>query len=303
MLLLKGVLMENLITNKKIIERAYAILENEYAFHKSTTRMNISFFDGVAKKDYRKLDNALKAIRQDFAKILVMMNRINVTYSSYQKGEYVSSYISAISDPATEELGCFIEYLFVKYRVILEYVQQILEICLPPQFDNSQLQKYEQLKLPHKKYKYLLEYVASNIQDEVNILNIKWFQRLRIERNYIIHQGATCLVYGDKEELQFNVMTPDALDKDEQENDWDTYFTNDKGLICYSHYWGLYISKLIVFVETILEFLLRIGKVSEKQEYMWEFFAAQGKGDFVSGDGTRYPDVQDVLTNLLNSLL
>ena len=154
----------------------------------------------------------MKAIRQDFSKILVIMNCIDTTYLKYQKNEFASTYYSIVENQAMEELGCFIEYLFAKYRVILEYIQQIMDICILSKFNDAQRVKFETSKKAHSKFKFLLNYVADNIDDTNNVLNMDWFQSIRIDRDFIIHDGATCLVFGDKKDLLFKVMTTDAMD-------------------------------------------------------------------------------------------
>lgn len=284
-----------------IINQAYSIIKGEYAFQRSTMYLQNSFWDGVSEEGYIKMDYKLKAIRQDFTKILVIMNSIDITYSKYQRNEFTPSYFSAMDNQATDELGCFIEYLFAKYRVILEYIQQIMEICIPPRLNDIQQKEYSKLRKAHTKYKFLLEYVTENSEKTSCVLNMEWFQNIRIDRDFIIHDGATCLVFGDRKDLLFKVMTADALDKEDDEPN--KFYSNENGLIYYVRYWGLQISKLIVFAETIFKFLIDIGNISADKKEQIDLLLLQGRNELVDSDGTELNDKQDVLCEMLKKLI
>lgn len=287
--------------NIEIIKQALSILKKGYVFQKSTQYLQYSFFEEVSDEDYFKINYRLVTIRQDFTKILAIMNCIDRTYSAYQLNEYTPSYISIVDKQATNELGCFIEYLFAKYRVILEYIEQILKICIPPRLNDIQREKYTTIKKEHEKYNFLLKYIAENIGKTSSVLNMEWFQNIRIERNDIIHNGATCLVVGDKENLLFKVVMPDELDKEKSE--LNIFFSNENGLIYYVRYWGLHISKLIVFVETVFEFLISISKIPDDKKYMLNLYYSQDKNKFVDSNGRELKDIQDVLVEMLKTLI
>ncbi len=69
--------------NIKIIKQAYDIMNKNSGIYENAYLLNVSCFDGISDDDYKKLNNKLKAIRQDYAKILTIMNCIEKTYIFY----------------------------------------------------------------------------------------------------------------------------------------------------------------------------------------------------------------------------
>lgn len=306
--------------NIEIIKQALNLIKNEQAFLRSTTYLEYSFKELLSPEDSDKLKYKLKALRQDFSKILVIMNFIDTTYSKYQQDKYIPNYYSVISNQATEEIGCLIEYLFVKYRVILEYINKIMDICILYKLDkdkdknNKQRNKYCKLNQPICKYKFLLNLIKQENKEKErtedsplnnhSVFDKKWFNKIRTDRNFIIHEGATCLVFDDKEKLLFQIMTTDALDKEYVKYDEDhIFYLNNKGLIYYERFWGLKISKLIIYIETIINLLIKIGKISKNDKELLDLFFPPEKNIYINSDGTKLPDKQDTLNKMLNKLI
>ncbi|MDS0528532.1 hypothetical protein NNC19_22915 [Clostridium sp. SHJSY1] len=109
-------------------------------------------------------------------------------------------------------------------------------------------------------------------------------------------------MFGDKKDLTFKVMTADALDK-EYENEQDEFFSTENGLVYYNHYWGVQISKLIIFSETVFKFLISISNISGDSKIELEHFFSQGINKFVDSDGKECKDVQDVLMDMLRIII
>ncbi len=240
-----------------LIRQAYSILHDNN-FFKDNLYLIQTNWEGLSEYNYKRLDNDLKAIRQDFAKIKLTMEVIDRVHSKYLKNR--SDFFLSLK--LKDELGIYIEYIFFKYRVILEYIQDILEICITCRFSNSERKVYSRKK-NHEKFEYLLQYVAKNSQKN-GVLNIEWFQKLRLDRNELVHKGASCLVFDDEKDLLFKVWAIDELEKKEVK--LDPFYTNDQNLVYYNRYWGLQLARMIIFIKTIFNFLMHIGDLTDEMK-------------------------------------
>lgn len=240
-----------------LIRQAYSILHDNN-FFKDNLYLIQTNWEGLSEYNYKRLDNDLKAIRQDFAKIKLTMEVIDRVHSKYLKNR--SDFFLSLK--LKDELGIYIEYLFFKYRVILEYIQDILEICITCRFSNSERKVYSRKK-NHEKFEYLLQYVAKNSQKN-GVLNIEWFQKLKLDRNELVHKGASCLVFDDEKDLLFKVWAIDELEKKEVK--LDPFYTNDQNLVYYNRYWGLQLARMIIFIKTIFNFLMHIGDLTDEMK-------------------------------------
>ncbi len=291
------------VQRKYMIETVLNLVKNDYVFHKSTGELGSSFFCGLNEEEYKRTDYLFKATRQDFSKMLTIMNCIEDTYTMYRDDRFSRPYFE-MGNPALEEIACHIEYLFTKFRVILEYMEEILSICIPPILPEDKQKEYDEMlkkkgpKAKANRFDYLLEYISTNDNEQKKILNTKWFQDFRENRNFLVHRGASCLVFGDKTEILFSVMKIDEMEREDEIN-IDEYFLTDNMLIRYQRFWGIMISELILFCEAIFGFLLSKASIAEEQKYFLNI-SNYSKRMFRTEENS---DKQTVLETMLNSIL
>ena len=301
--------MTNTNNEKTIIQQGHHLLFEEDFLHKYSVRIKFSDFKGLDCEDFKKIDNELKSIRQDFTKLMVTMNAIDRNYRLYQEDRYPVTYYSVNGNQALDEIGCQIEYLFAKYRAILDYLKSILKTILLPTLKGNDKTEYDEYGKGAKdkqdyKFEWMTKYIANNFSNECPVMNIEWFQNLKKTRNAIIHKGASCLVFADKERLVFNVYTSDGIQEDEEQIEWDDYYKIENGLVRYDRYWGLHFAKLIVFCNAVLEFVNTLGNMTNENEWLTKNLKLDELTEFVDAEsGEKIPDVRKVPCNLLEKLI
>lgn len=142
------------------------------------------------------------------------------------------------------------------------------------------------------------------------MITYEWFKKIIKKRNIITHEGANCKVYRccDNSNFLFKVGPINELKKKnnkKEEIEYDEFYScEDKPNVQnYKNYWGLQISKLIIFVENIFEFLLKDSKRNAEVEKDIELLKIKEKDGYTTTDGRKLPDIQTVLEEILENIL
>ena len=234
----------------EILKYVYELYEKKDIPSEITKNMQMVLF--ANEIDYTKVDNYLKAVRQDLKKIFLAIDDIEKIYKETQN--YFDD---------SESIGILIEYIFGKYRAILDYVYKIADLTLPIVYSKNKLRDYE-------KFNELLDFLKKNISDDKRerILNTFWFSDIRKTRNSIIHNGATCLVFKNKSEKTFQIYD---LEVNELVVDKSIYL-HERNCIYYDYYLALNMSYLIYFIDVVFSLIVERGKISEEAKKQSEFF-------------------------------
>lgn len=197
----------------------------------------------LTSKQLYKLDNYLKAIRQDIRKVFLSIQNIDTIYS-------LNEGYSNISDIDRETVAIYIEYVIAKYRVIIEYTLNVLDMVVF--YSGSQFKENGKKFSSAEIYNMKLDYLKSLIDDDRNkILNDKWFQGIRKTRNSIIHNGATCLVFGENREKLFQIYNLEV-----EELVRDGFYLYDGNCVRFDYFIILNIAYLCYFIDSIFSIIL-----------------------------------------------
>lgn len=292
---------------KDIIKYAYKLTEEYYAFHYGTLYLKGAIVANIDINDqdtYKQLDSWLKGIRQDYTKILVAMNSIEKTQKQRIEKSFEHTYQALGDLQETNELSCWIDYIFTRYRSILDYIYQVVLLCVPPQLDGQEKIEYDKLSKSHKKIKFLLNFITSKINSpHSTLLDIKVFKQIVDDRDYLVHDCASLLVFSDCREpdmpLTFKVWTKDSLEEDETEIT-DSFYCLENNLIDYKRYWGLHLSILIVFFDTIFTYLKGVCTIDPLNLSIIDRCKITTSNNDA---GDNLPHIQDVFRSILGELI
>ncbi len=233
----------------------------------------------LSDEQLNEMDNYLKAIRQDVRKIFLSIKNINQIYSFYENKKNKN-----LLDNERETVAIYIEYIIAKYRVIIEYTLKILDMVI--EYSGKMIKENGKKISAIELYNMKLDYLKSLIDDDRRvILNDKWFQSIRKTRNSIIHNGATCLVFGDNKEKLFQVYDLEA-----EELVVDDLYLYTGNCVHFDYFIALNMAYLIYFIDSIFSVILEkinynedidplmkpllnstLNSISDKQECMMDW--------------------------------
>lgn len=210
-----------------------------------------------------KILNLSKAIRQDMKKIFLAYKKIddfNNKDKSNQKLFCVNENngLELFYDEERDTIQILMEYFLFKYRTIIEYTINILDIVI--QLDEEAYRKrYKNKRLEDKlrlkKYKIQemkLDYLNGLISKDsrTGVLNTKWFNNIRVTRNEIVHNGASCVIFNDKN-IMFQIydLNVDEIVCTER------YLSNGNAIYC-DYFAVTNIAYLVYFIDTIFSILM-----------------------------------------------
>lgn len=293
---------------RKIIKYAYDLTGEYYAFSFSTKYLEnsvIASIDINDEKTYKELAEWQKGIRQDYMKILVAMNAVEKIQQQRRENTFEPTYNTSADLQATNEIGCWIDYIFTRYRSILDYIYQVVFLCVPPQLSGEEKEEYDKLRKQHSKCKFLLKTIAKKVDSEhSNLLDMNVFKQIVDDRDYLVHDCASCTVFSDCRDsnmtLTFKVWTKNSLEEDETEIT-NPFYCLENNIIDYRKYWGLQLSILIVFFETIFIYLKNLCTISP---ISLDFINNNCKTTTLGvGAQACLPHIQDALRNILKELI
>lgn len=224
-----------------------------------THKMQLCNKFNLSDEQLYDIDNYLKAMRQDMRKIFLSVQNIDSIYSLYKNQEKKN-----LLDDERETIAIYVEYAITKYRVIIEYTLKVLDMIV--KYSGKKVKENGKIISSVEMYNMKLDYLNSLIDDERRtILNDKWFQSIRKTRNSIIHNGATCLVFGESKEKLFQIYNLEV-----EELITDDFYLYRGNCVHFDYFISLNLAYLTYFIDTIFSVILTQIGYDEKIDPMME---------------------------------
>lgn len=152
------------------------------------------------------------------------------------------------------------EYYIYKYRVLVEYILKIVDRFVDMDIktyckEHSIKMRLNQKQIWDIKVDSICKIIELNAEE---MFDTDWFNSIRIVRNKLAHEGATCVILDNEDEPLFQVYN---LEVDELLDPND--FLSNGTIISCKYFISITISELIHFINTVVR-ILEIAPKAEK---------------------------------------
>ncbi|MEI4768321.1 hypothetical protein WAX74_01460 [Psychrobacillus sp. FJAT-51614] len=191
--------------------------------------------------DNEIIDDHLKAIRQELAKIYILVGRMQVGKENNIDFRYTS---------------LDIELFFVKYRTVIDHILETIKLYfeIPPKPKKNLWEIFEILNQKIEEHQ---------IEDYPLLKSSLWFKDIADYRNGIVHGGSNCMVFNHDTEIIFQIFD---LNFDNIINDQD-YLKYEKNVYYFRYFLVVYMAYLHYFLDDIFNLMITLSGRNIKSEY------------------------------------
>ena len=206
------------------------------------------------KNKCERMQNILKIIRQDLAKISTTLDRMEWLLKESNKKNENFAYLNGLSifdpDRKLDFQTIDIEYFLVKYRSVIDYSIDFLLEFFP---EISKQKKYQ----IEKKTEYLKNIFSEFEIMQKNIFYSDWHSQVRLIRNSIIHAGTTCYTFAPEKDEDPNQILFQIYDSNLDERIFESdSFKYNENIYDFKKTCALYMAYLYFYLDTLFKSII-----------------------------------------------
>lgn len=194
----------------------------------------------IAINNNEIIDDHLKAVRQELAKIYILVGRM-------QEGK--------INQTDFRYTSLDIELFFVKYRTVIDHIIESIKLYfeIPPK---PRKNLWEIFEILNKKIE------EHQLEDYPLLKSSLWFKDIANYRNGLVHGGSNCMVFKHDTEIIFQIFD---LNFDNIINDLE-YLKYEKNVYYFRYFLVVYMAYLHYFLNDIFNLMITLNGENIKSQ-------------------------------------
>ncbi|MGY5881905.1 MAG: hypothetical protein RTV31_16785 [Candidatus Thorarchaeota archaeon] len=232
---------------RSVLEEAYNLIHtDEHETNWNGKFLNIMVGIDIASHQYtelRPIVTTIKHVNQDVWNTCILIYRLEWLRSMLTKHRSLPDYLLWNMSSSID-----IEHFHVELRSILDYIANILGIIAvrPKQVRSDSFRRLYEWVIKSDSNKDKLGWESSEL-----ILSASWYADLRGTRDFVVHYGDHTMVFGEPRDGIFfqvfgNSFNP-RIDR--------SYLMQSDNMVDFRLYAGMYLARIIVFLERLGELL------------------------------------------------